>query len=79
MARSGAGGVDPTELGQLNGFSWWDLDSLGQFITNDHTTSITDGVLSTPDLESETGMSGMEPSSAGLWYGNLWNGTDVLF
>lgn len=77
--RIGGEGAPPVDLDQLNGFSWWDLDSLGQFIANDQTTGITEGVFSTPDLESETGVSGFENSSEGIWYGNLWNGTDVLF
>lgn len=79
MSMIGGNGNSQVDLGQLNGFSWWDLDSLGQFIANDYTTGVSDGIMSTPDMESEAGVSGLENSSAGLWQSNLWNGTDVLF
>ncbi|KAH6657650.1 fungal-specific transcription factor [Truncatella angustata] len=74
-----AGNSNQVDLDQLNGFSWWDLDSLGQFIANDQTANFTDGVMSTPDMESENSVSGIESSTAGLWYSNLWDGSDVIF
>lgn len=71
--------VPPVDLNQLNGFSWWDLNSLGQFIANDQTTKMAEGVLSTPDIDSEAGMSGFDNAPESMWYGNLVSIFDAIF
>ena len=63
-------------LDTLNGFSWRDLDALGQFITNDASNS--ESMLESPNFD------GSEHANAGLeftteWYDGLWSGTDVVF
>jgi hypothetical protein len=62
----------------LNGFSWKDLDSIGHFITNDASASVTDGVLTTPELVSEQGATGTTDLAADFW-DNVWDENDLIF
>lgn len=66
------------ELDALNGFSWRDLDSLGQYISNDASV-YTDGVLTTPEFDSEHGASSIEGFPMDFSYQNPWNGGDIIF
>jgi hypothetical protein len=60
----------------LSGFSWRDLDALGNFITND--LSVTDSMLANPSFNSDQAAPGLDPGS-NEWYDLLWSGADVVF
>ncbi len=62
-------------LDSLNGFSWRDLDAVGQFITNDASNS--DSMLESPNFGSEQANPGLEFTTE--WYDSLWSGNDVVF
>ncbi|KAH7127357.1 fungal-specific transcription factor [Dactylonectria macrodidyma] len=66
------------ELESLNGFSWRDLDSLGQYIANNAALSSVDGGLTSPEFNSEQG-AGMDALATGFWYDNLWSGNNIIF
>ncbi|KAH8898572.1 hypothetical protein GQ53DRAFT_742580 [Thozetella sp. PMI_491] len=69
-------GVDmQVGLDTLNGFSWRDLDAVGQFITND--ASLSDSMLESPSFASEQAGANMEFTTE--WYDSLWSGNDVVF
>lgn len=72
--QSGGGG--PSRGPELSGFSWRDLDALGQFITND--LSVTDSMLASPSFNSDQTGPGLDPGT-NEWYDLLWSGTDVVF
>ncbi|KAM3520623.1 hypothetical protein NHJ13051_006742 [Beauveria bassiana] len=67
------------ELDALNGFSWRDLDSLGQYISNDASIHTTDGVLTTPEFDSEHGANPVEGLPVDFGYQNMWSGGDIIF
>lgn len=71
-----AGGV---QLDALNGFSWRDLDSLGQYISNEASMYAPDGVLTTSDFDSEHGNSSIEGMPVDFAYQNAWQGGDIIF
>jgi hypothetical protein len=86
-AASGVPALDPAMTGghqpgggtrgpDLSGFSWRDLDALGQFITND--LSVTDSMLASPSFNSDQTAPGLDPGT-NEWYDLLWSGTDVVF
>lgn len=60
----------------LSGFSWRDLDALGNFITND--LNVTDSMLASPSFYSDQTTAGLDPGS-NEWYDLLWSGADVVF
>lgn len=66
-------------LDALNGFSWRDLDSLGQYISNDASIHTTDGVLTTPDFESEHSTNAVDALPVDFAYQNMWSGGDIIF
>ncbi|CAK7221844.1 hypothetical protein SBRCBS47491_004667 [Sporothrix bragantina] len=77
------GGVDysrppaTTEmLDPLKGFSWRDLDGLGQFIGND--MNFLDITFATPMSDSDHGTATMEVMTD-AWQDILWSGNDVIF
>ncbi|OIW22741.1 hypothetical protein CONLIGDRAFT_694561 [Coniochaeta ligniaria NRRL 30616] len=70
--QSGGGTRGP----DLSGFSWRDLDALGQFIAND--MSVTDSMLASPSFNSDQTAPGLDPGT-NEWYDLLWSGTDVVF
>ena len=72
-------GMMGVELDALNGFSWRDLDSLGQYISNEASIYTTDGVLTTPEFDSEHGASSIEGFPVDFSYQNHWNGGDIIF
>ena len=73
QSTGGAGGGRGPDL---SGFSWRDLDSLGNFITND--MNVTDSMLASPSFNSDHTAPGLDPGS-NEWYDLLWSGTDVVF
>ncbi|KAI8677607.1 C6 transcription factor [Fusarium sp. Ph1] len=77
-APGGEGVAKPMFWDPLNGFSWKDLDSIGHFITNDASASVTDGVLTTPELVSEQGAAGTTDLAADFW-DNVWDENDLIF
>jgi hypothetical protein len=70
------GGGGATRGPDLSGFSWRDLDALGNFITND--LSVTDSMLASPSFNSDQTAPGLDPGS-NEWYDLLWSGADVVF
>lgn len=76
MAGGGQPGGGPSRGADLSGFSWRDLDALGQFITND--LGVTDSMLASPSFNSDQTAPGLDPGT-NEWYDLLWSGTDVVF
>ncbi|KAB5513380.1 hypothetical protein GE09DRAFT_633063 [Coniochaeta sp. 2T2.1] len=72
----GPSGAGTGRAPDLSGFSWRDLDSLGNFITND--MNVTDSMLASPSFNSDHTAAGLDPGS-NEWYDLLWSGTDVVF
>ncbi|KND87471.1 hypothetical protein TOPH_07877 [Tolypocladium ophioglossoides CBS 100239] len=73
------GGEKPLQLDPLNGFSWRDLDSLGQYIANNSTLSMTDGMLTSPEFDWEHSSSGLDDLAMRPQFDNLWSGHDIIF
>ncbi|POR37074.1 Uncharacterized protein TPAR_02721 [Tolypocladium paradoxum] len=73
------GGEKALELDPLNGFSWRDLDSLGQYIANNSTLSMTDGMLTSPEFDWEHSSSGLDDLAMRPQFDNLWSGHDIIF
>lgn len=65
-------GFDP-----LHGFSWRDLDSLGQFIINDALLNAPDGSLVTPEMVIDG--EAMTADSRPDIRMNAWNEQDFIF
>ncbi|CAK7216595.1 hypothetical protein SCUCBS95973_002860 [Sporothrix curviconia] len=63
-------------LDPLKGFSWRDLDGLGQFIGND--MNFMDITFTTPMSDSDHGTATMEVMTD-AWQDILWSGSDVIF
>jgi hypothetical protein len=57
------------DLNPLNGFSWKDLDSLGQFITSDPSVVAANGIVLGPGFTSQ--QSGESNEGDGTI--NMWN------
>ncbi|KIH92438.1 hypothetical protein SPBR_02342 [Sporothrix brasiliensis 5110] len=67
----------PAELlDPLKGFSWRDLDGLGQFIGKDMT--FLDITLATPMSDSDHGAAAVD-TVTDAWQDILWSGNDVIF
>lgn len=66
----------PEMLDPLKGFSWRDLDGLGQFIGND--MNFLDITFATPMSDSDHGAAGMD-TMTDAWQDILWSGNDVIF
>lgn len=73
------GGEKTLELDPLNGFSWRDLDSLGQYIANNSTLSMTDGMLTSPEFDWEHSSSGLDDLAMRPQFDNVWSGHDIIF
>ncbi|KAJ6441202.1 C6 transcription factor [Purpureocillium lavendulum] len=68
------------ELDPLNGFSWRDLDSLGQYIASNSTLSMTDGMLTSPEfVDWEHSSSGLDDLAMRPQFDNVWSGHDIIF
>ncbi|KJR88116.1 C6 transcription factor [Sporothrix schenckii 1099-18] len=63
-------------LDPLKGFSWRDLDGLGQFIGND--MNFLDLTLATPMTDSDHGAAAVD-TVTDAWQDILWSGNDVIF
>ncbi|CAK7213038.1 hypothetical protein SEUCBS140593_001711 [Sporothrix eucalyptigena] len=63
-------------LDPLKGFSWRDLDGLGQFIGND--MNFLDITFATPMSDSDHGTAAMD-TMTDAWQDILWSGNDVIF
>lgn len=78
-ADGGAAGADKAlELDPLNGFSWRDLDSLGQYIASNAALSMTDGMLG-PEFDWEHSSSGLDDLAMRPQFDNVWAGHDIIF
>jgi hypothetical protein len=64
------------ELDPLNGFSWRDLDAVGQYLAND--ASVAESNISGLNYESE-GVGGVLDAFTGDWYDNVWSANDIVF
>ncbi|KAL3951860.1 hypothetical protein ACCO45_013577 [Purpureocillium lilacinum] len=67
------------ELDPLNGFSWRDLDSLGQYIASNSALSMADGMLTGPEFDWEHGSSGLDDLAMRPQFDNVWSGHDIIF
>ncbi|KAJ3547646.1 hypothetical protein NM208_g1414 [Fusarium decemcellulare] len=54
----------------FNSFSWKDLHSLGEFISNDGTALFNDNFITTPELDSIQGIEGVDHLSGNLYCTN---------
>lgn len=72
------GNFQSTEMDALNGFSWRDLDSLGQYISNDASIHTTDGVLTTPEFDSEHSSAAVDAVAVDFAY-PMWSNGDLIF
>ncbi|PHH92623.1 hypothetical protein CDD83_6550 [Cordyceps sp. RAO-2017] len=73
------GGDKAMELDPLNGFSWRDLDSLGQYIANNSTLSIADGMLTSPEFDWEHSSTGLDDLAMRPQFDTVWTGHDIIF
>ncbi|EQL04221.1 C6 transcription factor [Ophiocordyceps sinensis CO18] len=67
-------GEKAIEMDPLNGFSWRDLDSLGQYIVNNSTLSVADGMLTSPEFDS-AGLDDLARPQLDA----MWSGHDIIF
>ncbi|PHH60123.1 hypothetical protein CDD81_2081 [Ophiocordyceps australis] len=73
-------GVDKAlEMDPLNGFSWRDLDSLGQYIASNSALSMTDGMLTSPEFDWEHSSAGLDDLAMRPQFDNVWSGHDIIF
>lgn len=64
------------DLDHLNGFSWRDLDGLGQFVGTD--TSVVEGMLQSPDYDLDQGPQvGQDVNGLG-WYDNSMSHNPII-
>ncbi|KJZ77630.1 hypothetical protein HIM_02807 [Hirsutella minnesotensis 3608] len=67
------------ELDPLNGFSWRDLDSLGQYIANNSALGISDGMLTSPEFDWEHSSAGLDDMAMRPQLDTIWSGHDIIF
>ncbi|KAG5972934.1 hypothetical protein E4U55_000691 [Claviceps digitariae] len=70
------------EMDPLSGFSWRDLDSLGQFIVNNTSmNSMTDGMLgAAADFDwDQHGSAGLDELAVRPQFDTMWAGHDIIF
>lgn len=73
-------GEKPMEMDPLNGFSWRDLDSLGQYIVNNSTLSMTDSMLTSTEFDWEHSSAGLDDlTTMGPQLDAMWSGHDIIF
>lgn len=70
----------------MSGFSWRDLDSLGQFIVNNTPMNMADGMLGTAGADFDWDQHGSGSGSGGLdelavrpQFDTMWAGHDIIF
>lgn len=74
-----AGGDKTLDLDPLNGFSWRDLDSLGQYIASNSAASGVDGMLTSPDFDWEHNSAVLDDMTTGPQFDTMWSGHDIIF
>jgi hypothetical protein len=62
----------------FNSFSWKDLHSLGEFISNDGTSLFNDNFIISPEQDSVQGAEGPEHFSGNFYSGSLGE-IDIIF
>ncbi|QLI68403.1 uncharacterized protein G6M90_00g047860 [Metarhizium brunneum] len=67
------------DMDPLSGFSWRDLDSLGQFIANNTTMNMTDGILAGTDFDWEHSSGGLDDLAMRPQFDTMWAGHDIIF
>ncbi|KAG6010997.1 hypothetical protein E4U21_000027 [Claviceps maximensis] len=69
------------EMDPLSGFSWRDLDSLGQFIVNDSSMHMTNGMLgAAADFDwDHQGSGGLDELAVRPQFDTMWAGHDIIF
>ncbi|KAM4064424.1 fungal zn(2)-Cys(6) binuclear cluster domain-containing protein [Hirsutella rhossiliensis] len=72
-------GEKAMEMDPLNGFSWRDLDSLGQYIVNSSALSTTDGMLTSHEFDWEHSSAGLDDLAMRPQLDAMWSGHDIIF
>ncbi|KAK2591362.1 hypothetical protein QQS21_010938 [Conoideocrella luteorostrata] len=67
------------DMDPLSGFSWRDLDSLGQFIVSNTTMNVTDGMLGGTDFDWEHSSGGLDDLAMRPQFDTMWSGHDIIF
>ncbi|QUC20921.1 uncharacterized protein UV8b_05162 [Ustilaginoidea virens] len=67
------------DMDPLSGFSWRDLDSLGQFIASNTTMTMTDGVLGGGEFDWDHGSGGLDDVAIRPQFDTMWAGHDIIF
>lgn len=67
------------DMDPLSGFSWRDLDSLGQFIASNSTMSMADGMLAGADFDWEHSSGGLDDLVVQPQFDTRWAGHDIIF
>ncbi|KAG5915166.1 hypothetical protein E4U53_004525 [Claviceps sorghi] len=69
------------EMDPLSGFSWRDLDSLGQFIVNNTSSNMTDGMLgAAAEFDwAQHGSGGLDELAVRPQFDTMWAGHDIIF
>lgn len=67
------------DMDPLSGFSWRDLDSLGQFIASNSTMGMADGMLAGADFDWEHSSGGLDDLAVQPQFDTRWAGHDIIF
>ncbi|TWU77753.1 hypothetical protein ED733_008599 [Metarhizium rileyi] len=67
------------DMDPLSGFSWRDLDSLGQFIASSTTMNVSDGMLTGADFDWEHSSGGLDDLAMRPQFDTMWAGHDIIF
>lgn len=67
------------DMDPLSGFSWRDLDSLGQFIASNTTMNMNDGMLAGADFDWEHSSGGLDDLAMRPQFDTMWAGHDIIF
>ncbi|KAK6444253.1 hypothetical protein FP744_10000501 [Trichoderma asperellum] len=76
LLHTGKGAMD---MDPLSGFSWRDLDSLGQFIAGNSTMAMADGMLAGGDYDWEHSSGGLDDLVVQPQFDTRWAGHDIIF
>jgi hypothetical protein len=63
----------------FNSFSWKDLHSLGEFISNDGASLFNDNFIISPEQESIQGIEGPDHMSGNFFYAGSLGESDIIF
>lgn len=72
-------GSRPIDMDPLSGFSWRDLDSLGQFIASNTAMNMTDGMLTGTDFDWDHSSGGLDDLTMRPQFDTMWAGHDIVF